>query len=275
MQIDECSGTFIRNNHQTWSENVLEEAGTIRKVGSTINSSYHFHAWLSHSRRESGAAAQCILSRLGAGEAARLAPSEEACGLAVLEAVLGNRVVALRATSADAQVPMHARSELVVIDAGETKRLLAASILLLANSCGIRKCSLVISAAGTSGLQAWLSHGRREAGAATQCILSRLGAGEAARLAPAEEACGLAVLEAVLGNRVVALRATSADAQVGLHASSELVVIDAGETKRPLAASILLLANSRGIRKCSLVISAAGTSGLQARLSHGRREAPC
>merc|ERR1712039_956870 len=100
MQIDECSGTFIRNNHQTWSENVLEEAGTIRKVGSTINSSYHFHAWLSHSRRESGAAAQCILSRLGAGEAARLAPAEEACGLAVLEAVLGNRVVALRATSA-------------------------------------------------------------------------------------------------------------------------------------------------------------------------------
>merc|ERR1712156_338975 len=233
MQIDECSGTFIRNNNHTWSKNVLEESGTIRKVASTINSSNHLHAWLSHGRREAGAAAQCILSGLGAGEAARLAPAKEASSLAVLETILGNRVVALRATSADAQVGLHASSELVVIDAGETKRLLAASILLLANSGGIRKCSLVISAAGTGGLQARLSHGRREAGAAAQCILSRLSAGEATRLAPAKEACSLAVLEAILGNRVVALRATSADAKVGLHTRSELVLVNASEAKRP------------------------------------------
>merc|ERR1712048_1526781 len=230
--------------------------------GSTINSSNHLHAWRCHSRREASAAAQCILSWLSAGEAARLAPAEEACSLAVLEAILGNCVVALRATSADAKVGLHAGSELVVVNASEAKRLLAASILLLANGRGIRKCSLVISTAGTGGLQARLSHGRREASAAAQCILSRLGAGEAARLAPGEEACGLAVLEAVLGNRVVALRAASADAQVRLHASNELVVVNASEAKRLLAASVLLLTNGRGISKRCLVVRATGTGGL-------------
>merc|ERR1712048_1437953 len=161
--------------------------------GSTINSSNHLHAWRCHGRREASAATQCILSRLGAGEAARLAPAEEACCLAVLEAILGNSVVALGAASADAEIGLHTSCELVVIDASEAEGFLAASVLLLANSRGISEGCLVISAAGTGGLQARLGHSWREASAATQCILSRLGAGEAARLAPAEEACSLAV----------------------------------------------------------------------------------
>merc|ERR1711937_925292 len=194
----------------------------------------HFHAWISNCRREASTACETILGRLGAGEAARLAPAKQASCLAVLEAIVSHGVVALGATRADAEIRLDARSELVVVDAAQAKSLLAASILLLADVLGISECRLVISTTGTSDLQAVLarcSNCRGEASAAFETILGRLSAGEAARLAPAKQACGLAVLEAVVSHGVVALGATRADAEIGLDARRELVVVDAAQAK--------------------------------------------
>merc|ERR1711998_44092 len=118
------------------------------------------------------------------------------------------------------------------------------------------------------------SHCWGEAGAARKVVLGKLSAAQAARLAPAEQACGLAVLEAVVSNSVVALAAGGTDRKVTLHAAGEFVVVNAAEAERLLAASILLLANILGIGQCSLVIRAACTSGrgLQARISRAGSE---
>merc|ERR1711879_409689 len=157
-----------------------------------------------------------------------------------------------------------------MVNAAQAESLLAASILLLANVLGISQGCLVISAAGASDLQAvlaWCSNCRGEASAAFETILGRLSAGEAARLAPTEQASSLAVLEAVVRDSVVTLGATRADAEIGLDARGELVVVDAAQAESLLAASILLLANILGISQGCLVISAAGTSDLQAVLA--------
>merc|ERR1719336_2197901 len=228
------------------------------------NQCNNLHAWVRDSWGETSATTQCILCWLCAAEATRLAPSKEACGLAVLETIVSDSVVALGASSTDAEVRLNAGHELVMVDACDTKSLLAACILLLANSGSISKSCLVISTASTCGLKAWLSDGRSEASATTQCILSWLGAAEATRLAPAKEAYSLAVLEAVVSDGVVALGASSADAKVGLNAGHELIVVDACHTKSLLAACILLLADCGGISQSSLVIGTASTCGLKA-----------
>merc|ERR1712063_61358 len=119
-----------------------------------------------------------------------------------------------------------------------------------------------------NNLHAWVCNGWREASATTQCILSWLGAAEATRLAPAKEACSLAVLEAIVSDGVVALGTSSTDAKVGLNAGNELVMVDAGHTQSLLAACILLLANCGGISQGCLVISPAGPCGFQAWLGN-------
>merc|ERR1711924_394255 len=118
---------------------------------------------------EAGAAREIILRRLGAGEA---------CGLAILEAIVCHGVVALGACRADAKIRLHAGSELVMIGAGHAQGLLAACILLLADVLGIGKCGLIISTACAGGGQRVARGGStcREASAGCKCVLRRLGA---------------------------------------------------------------------------------------------------
>merc|ERR1712070_481682 len=125
-----------------------------------------------------------------------------------------------------------------MVDATQAKCLLAACILLLADILRIGECSLIISRACASGdlLQARFGLTWGKTSAACKVILCRLGAGEASRLAPAEQACCLAVLEAIVGHCVVALGASRADAKIRLHARSELVMVDATQAKCLLAA---------------------------------------
>merc|ERR1711998_567386 len=120
-----------------------------------------------------------------------------------------------------------------MVNATETQCLLAASVLLLANGLRISKSCLVITAASTGGLllKARRCGGRGETSAAREIVLSRLSAAQASRLAPAKEACCLAVLEAIVGHGVVTLAAGRADAQLALHAAGELVMVDATETE--------------------------------------------
>merc|ERR1719152_231447 len=122
----------------------------------------------------------------------------------------------------------------------------------------------------SNGLEARLSTSRCEASA---CIQSRLGliccaAVQAALLAPAKEACGLAILGCVLTIGCVALGASSTNAQLASEAIVELVMVEVACqhvvcSETTVRAS---LANSGTVSQCSLLVSTAGTS-------HGRLEA--
>merc|ERR1719201_2895923 len=138
-------GILIRNNSQMQSKN-----GSCWKTQKLfqkeiINSHSNLHARRCHRWSEASATAQCILCGLSAAEASTFVPTEEASCLAVLEAVLGDGVVALRAASADAEVGCHATSELIMVDAREGQCSLAACILFLSNGLGICQCCLVCS----------------------------------------------------------------------------------------------------------------------------------
>merc|ERR1711988_1931132 len=108
----------------------------------------------------------------------------------------------------------------------------------------------------SNGLEARLSTARCEASA---CIQSRLGliccaAVQAALLAPAKEALGLAILGCILAIGRIALGAPSTDAQLASEAIVELVVVEVACqhvvcSKTTIRAS---LANSGTIRQCSL-----------------------
>merc|ERR1712159_403520 len=104
-----------------------------------------------------------------------------------------------------------------------------------------------------------------EASACGKGLLSWLSAGEAARLAPAKEAIGLAILGAVLTGCCVALRASGADAGRGSEALVELVVVEVASEHivRAGAAVVGLLASHLRISERGLLISRAGSSGLQ------------
>merc|ERR550514_289293 len=164
-----------------------------------------------------------------------------------------------------------------MVNAGQAECLLATGVLLLTNRLGISKRCLVISTACASdlSLQAWIGDRRREASASCQAVLGRLSAREASRLAPPEQAGSLAVLEAVISNGIVALGASGADAEIGLDAAGELVVVNARQAECLLATGVLLLTNRLGISKRCLVISTACASdlSLQAWIGDSRREA--
>jgi len=222
------------------------------------------HARSGNCGGESCTSGKIILSWLGAVKATLLAPSKEACCLAILESIGGSGIVALAAGSGDAEVRLDTRSELVMVDAGEGQSLLATCVLLLTNILRISKGSLVVRGAATCGLKARLGHSSGKPSTSGKIILSWLGAIKAALLAPSKEACSLAILESIGGSGIVALAAGSGDAKVRLDTRSELVMVDAGEGQSLLAACVLLLTNILRISKGSLVIRRATTSGLEA-----------
>jgi len=145
-----------------------------------------------------------------------LAPSKEACSLAVLKPIIGSRIVALAAGGRDAEVRLHTGSEFVVVDATETKSLFAAGILFLTHILRIGKSSLVISTASTShcSLQTWCGGACGEACTSGEVVLCWFCAVKASLLAPSEEACSLAILKTVISRGIVALTAGSRDAEV-------------------------------------------------------------
>ena len=106
-----------------------------------------------------------------------------------------------------------------MVDATEAQCRLGANALLLTYRVAIRKRSLLGSAACTSGcrLQARCGITTGETSALGKIDLGILGAIEAALLAPAKEASGLAVLESILSGGVVALGACVTDAEAILH----------------------------------------------------------
>ena len=116
-------------------------------ITAACNSCLGLKAKLGNRRRETSAARKVVLGCLGAAQAARLAPSKQACRLAILEAIVSNSVVALTAGSTDAEVALHTAGELVMVDAAEPESFLAASILLLSNILCIGQSCLVITAA--------------------------------------------------------------------------------------------------------------------------------
>jgi len=71
------------------------------------------------------------LGRSCAIEAALLAPSKEASGLAILEAIVGSGSIAITAGIADANFASHATLELVMVDAAQTKSIFATLVALV------------------------------------------------------------------------------------------------------------------------------------------------
>jgi len=71
------------------------------------------------------------LGRSCAVEAALLAPSKEASGLAVFEAIVGSGGIAVTASIADADFAGHATLELGMVDAAQAKGALATLVALV------------------------------------------------------------------------------------------------------------------------------------------------
>jgi hypothetical protein len=134
------------------------------------------HAWCCSASGEACASGKVVLCWFGAVEASRLAPSKEACGLAILESIIGSGIVALAAGGRDAEIRLHAACELIVVDASQTKSLLGASILLLANSLGIGESGLIICRAATCGFKAWCCSASGKACASGKVVLRWFGA---------------------------------------------------------------------------------------------------
>jgi len=78
------------------------------------------------------------LGRCCAVKAALLAPSEEACGLAVFEAIIGSGGIAVTASVADSNFAGHATLELVMVDAAQTKSVFATLVALVTECVGIQ-----------------------------------------------------------------------------------------------------------------------------------------
>merc|ERR1712070_488100 len=186
---------------------------TVSYLCDLLQEQFAFKARIGDTWGEASAAGERILGWLGAAQATFLAPAKQACGLAILEAIVSHGVVALAARGTDSEVTLHAAGEFVMVNATEAECLLATSILLVANSLCISQSCLVVTAAGTSDFAFKARIGDRwgEASAAGERILGRLGAAQAAFLAPAEQACGLAILEAIISHGVVALAARGTD----------------------------------------------------------------
>merc|ERR1719321_1734978 len=212
--------------------------------------------------REASTSCKSVLSWLCAGQAARLAPTEQAGSLAVLESVLRHVKVALTAPGADAKLALHAGDEAIVLDATQSQILRATLVLLITNRLRVRESGLVVSAASPHRLGLhFILAGRcgcwREARASCKSVLSWLCAGQAARLAPTEKAGSLAVLESVLRHVKVALTAPGADAKLALHAGDEAIVLDAAQSQILRATLVLLVTNRLRVRESGLVVSAA------------------
>merc|ERR1712224_128879 len=98
-----------------------------------------------------------------------------------------------------------------MVDATDTKGLLATSILLLTKILRIGEGSLVIGAARTGGCQfkAGCCSASGKACAGGKVVLRWFCAVKASLLAPSKEASSLAIFEAIIGSGIVALAAGS------------------------------------------------------------------
>merc|ERR1712139_558081 len=150
---------------------------------------------------ETSASGEGLLCWRGAGQAARLAPVEKAVGFAVLGTVLTCGRIALRARGGNANGRSEAAVELVMVElsSDDVESCGAASVGLVANDLRISKLALFITRASTCDLSLQLIFARVsrcccETRASGEGLLCWRGAGQAARLAPAEKAVGLAVL---------------------------------------------------------------------------------
>merc|ERR1719221_1512489 len=151
-----------------------------------------------------------------------------------------------------------------MVDTTQAKGRLATLVLFLANILWVSESSLVIGAACTSALEAWLRGASCKSGACCKVVLCWLGAVEAATLAPSKEARSLAILESVIGSGIVALGAGGRDSEVRLHARGEFVMVDTTQAKGCLATLVLFLTNILRVSESSLVAGTAGTSALEA-----------
>jgi len=82
------------------------------------------------------------LGRSCAVKAALLAPSKEAGGLAILEAIIGSGGIAVTAGIADANFTGHATLELVMVDAAQTKGVFATLVALVTEGVVIQGLDL-------------------------------------------------------------------------------------------------------------------------------------
>merc|ERR1719215_88547 len=110
-------------------------------------------AWCCCSSLDASACREVLLSWRSAIEAARLAPTEQARSLAVLEAIVCSDGIALGAIRADANLSVHACVELIMVDAGQAKSTSATLVALVAECVGIESLdhSLLIRRALHSG----------------------------------------------------------------------------------------------------------------------------
>merc|ERR1719215_153443 len=208
-------------------------------------------AWCCCSSLDASACREVLLSWRSAIEAARLAPTEQARSLAVLETIVCSDGIALGAIGVDADLSLHACVELVVVDASQAQRSSAALVALVAKRVGIETLdhSLLIGRAlhGGCRFEARGCSSSFNASACREVLLSWCSAIEAARLAPTEQARSLAVLEAIVCCGGIALGAIGVDADLSFHACVELVVVDASQAQSTSAALVALVAESVGI----------------------------
>merc|ERR1739845_245113 len=96
--------------------------------------------------RDAAACWQIYLCRGSAREAPLLAPSKQACSLAIFEAVVSSRGVAITARIADAHLRCHATLEFGMINATKTQSLLAALVALVTEGVVVERldCGLII-----------------------------------------------------------------------------------------------------------------------------------
>merc|ERR1719316_2055363 len=163
-----------------------------------------FKAWCGASSREACASRQVCLSIRCAVQAALLAPTKEACSLAVLDTIICSLSVALRTRAANADCCCQAIIELAMVNlqCDKVGCFVAAIVGLVSKIIGIHAldCRGLVrgASAGGSGFKAWCGASSREACASRQVCLSIRCAVQAALLAPTKEACSLAVLDTII-----------------------------------------------------------------------------
>jgi len=237
----------------------IGESSLVISTASTSHCS--LQTWCGGACGEACTSGEVVLCWFCAVKASLLAPSKEASSLAILKPVIGSCIVALAAGGRDAKVGLHARREFVVVDATETKSLLAASILLFADILRICKSSLIIGRAATCRLQARCGRASWDSSASWKVSLGRGGAVKAALFAPAKEAFCLAICKSIIGGRGITFTTSTADSNFGGHTSIEFVMVNATQTQSLFAAFVALVTKIVGIKTCDGCLIICGAAG--------------
>jgi len=173
-----------------------------------------------------------------------LAPSKEASGLAILEAIIRSYSIAFTASITDSNFSGHATFEFVMVDATQTKGVLATLVALVTERVVVQGLDfglIVGCALHCTGLEARCGRASWDSCACWKVSLGGSCAVEAALLAPSKEASGLAVFEAIVGSGGIAVTASIADADFAGHATLELGMVDAAQAKGALATLVALV----------------------------------